>query len=124
LELYEKYGKYGLAVLGFPCDQFGGQAPGSDKCEREYAWRKFGFDFPVFDKVHIEGEETHEAYRVLKDPKFESAVGRYNASMPFKHVLWNYEKFLVNADGVPVNHYLSGFDPRDMEADVRKVLGL
>lgn len=64
--LLEKYGDQGFAVLACPCNQFGGQAPGSDEEERQAALRKFGIEFPVADKLLVNGPDTHPLYRILK----------------------------------------------------------
>jgi len=120
--LLNKYSSKGLQILAFPSNQFGAQAPGSDECEREYAQYKFGAKFPVFDKILVNGEGSHPTYVFLKDPKYADYVGGYQMPMPFYAITWNYEKFLVNATGQPVNHYESGFDPMKMEDEIVKLL--
>lgn len=114
--------------IAAPCNQFGGQAPGSDEEERQAAYRKFGTTetFPVLDKLLVNGPNTHPLYRLLKSqqpialPASQKSVGGFGQEVGV--VSWNYEKFLCDRDGVPVKRYKSAFDPADFEGDVRLLL--
>jgi glutathione peroxidase len=103
--LYNKYKDQGFTLLAFPSNQFGGQAPGTSDEEREYAYYKFGFEFPVFDKIDVKGPAMSPVYDFLK-------------SKQPGEIEWNYVKFLVNRDGVPVRRFKPGFDPVDFEEDL------
>lgn len=107
-------------MLAFPSNQFGAQAPCSSDCERAYLYHKIGLPqgaFPVFDKVTTNGPGTLETYTVLK-----SGVKKgHDAGFDLE---WNYAKFLVDGNGVPVQRYASDASPLDAEGDIRKLLGL
>lgn len=103
--LWNKYRDQGFTILAFPCNQFGGQAPGSSDEEREYAFRKFGFEFPVFDKLDVKGPGMHPLYGFLK----KRQPGE---------IEWNYVKFLVDRHGNPIRRYKPAFDPLNFEKDI------
>lgn len=73
--LYDKYKDQGFNLIAFPCNQFGGQAPGSSDDERAWAWKKFGFNFDVFDKIDVNGSGAHPLYKFLKAQQPKSAPG-------------------------------------------------
>lgn len=119
-ELLDKYQKYGFQLIAFPCNQFGAQAPGSDACERAYIYKKLGVSagrFPVFDHVTVNGPGISPVYAFLKAKMFSHGT-------VFGEIAWNYEKFLVNGDGVPVHRHPSQMDPMTMEKSIRGLLGL
>jgi glutathione peroxidase len=118
--LLEKYSPE-FEVLAFPCNQFGGQAPLGSEGERAYAYKKFGIDtFPVFDTIEVNGKNAHPLYNFLKAAQPDSVPGsRFNLNADIE---WNYAKFLVDSNGIPVKRYKSPFNPADGEADVRLVL--
>lgn len=109
--------------MAFPCNQFGGQAPGTSQEEREWAWRKFGFKFDVFDKIEVNGAGTHPIYRVLKQ---QQRVSLPSSTSPppgeAGRIEWNYTKFLVDRSGVALKRYKPAFDPLEFEADIRLLL--
>lgn len=114
--LLGKYSSLGFQVLAFPCNQFGAQAPASDACERAYMHRKVGLtSFPVFDKVDVNGPSALEAFKVAK--------AAADPVRPFE-IAWNYEKFLIDADGIPRKRYASDDSPLVAEQDIRELLGL
>ena len=99
-------------MLAFPCNQFGGQAPASDECERSYMHKKVGTSaFPVFDKVDVNGPDALETFKVAKTLA--------NPQSPFE-IAWNYEKFLIDADGIPVARFPSDADPLVAEEQIKK----
>ncbi len=86
---YEKYKDKGLVVLGFPCNQFGQQEPGSDDTIKEFCTSKYNVTFPMFDKIEVNGPNRHPLYSTLagKDSPFPG------------NITWNFEKFLIGRDG-------------------------
>lgn len=117
--LYNKYSKDGFNLAAFPCNQFGGQAPGTDQEEREWAWSKFGFEFDVYDKLLVNGPQAHPLYKYLKQRQPISAP---STSPGNGEIEWNYVKFLVDRNGQPVKRYKSSYDPLEFEDDVRLVM--
>jgi len=104
--IYEKYKDKGFAVLGFPCNDFGAQEPGSNEQIKEFCTKKYNVTFPMFDKVHVKGPEQHPLYTALsgKDSPYPG------------NVTWNFGKFLVGRDG----KILKRFDPK-MKPDSAEV---
>lgn len=121
-QLYETYGKDGFNLIGFPCNQFGGQAPGTSQEERDFAHKKFGFEFPVFDKVDVNGLGAHPVYQLLRREQPESVPAGGTRSKKKGELEWNYVKFLVSRDGKAVKRFKPSFDPLDFEKDVQLVL--
>jgi glutathione peroxidase len=113
-ELYEKYKDRGFVVLGFPCNQFNNQEPGSDKDILEFCSLNYGVDFPMFAKIDVNGENTHPLYRFLKD----SAPGLLGS----KTIKWNFTKFLISAEGTVLKRYGSKVPPGKIEPDIVKLL--
>ena len=101
--LYEKYKDQGLAVLGFPCNDFGGQEPGTIEQVQQFCSRNYGVTFDLFDKVGIL-ENTHPLYQYLTAH-----------AEPSGQVQWNFEKFLIGKDGQIVGRYSSRVKPDDAE---------
>lgn len=99
-KLHEKYAGEGLAVLGFPCNQFGSQEPGTEKEIREFCDATYGVKFDLFEKVNVNGDEKSELYRKLTDKEA-------GAAFPGP-ITWNFEKFLIGRDG----KVLARFAPR------------
>ena len=100
--LQDRYGDQGLAVLGFPCNDFGAQEPGTLDEIKTFCSAKFGASFELFDKVHAMGSTT-EPYTTL------------NKTEPAGDVAWNFEKFLVGRDGTVIARYKSGVAPDSAE---------
>jgi len=105
--LYENYRDRGFTVLGFPCNQFGGQEPGSAKEIAEFASVRFGVTFPLFEKVEVNGPSRHLLFDELTDAEDGSAVAG--------DVQWNFEKFLVSPDGQVVGRFRTEVEPDDSE---------
>lgn len=104
-ELYEKHKDQGLVVLGFPCNQFGKQEPGSAKEISEFCTTNYGVTFDMFDKVEVNGEGACELYKQLTKLDLEPAgTGK---------IKWNFEKFLLNRDGQPVARFAPKTTPAD-----------
>jgi glutathione peroxidase len=104
-ELQERYAERGFSVLGFPCNQFGGQEPGTHEEIAEFCSVNYGITFPMFEKIDVNGEHRHPIYDVLtatKDGDGEAG-----------DVVWNFEKFLVSPDGEVLNRFRPGTTPED-----------
>jgi glutathione peroxidase len=104
-ELYENYKDKGLLVLGFPCNDFGGQEPGTNEEIKEFCSTNYGVNFKLFDKVKILGKDKNKLYSVLTD----------NDVTGTKDVKWNFEKFLMSKNGNIVSRYASKVKPMDAE---------
>lgn len=98
--LHEQYKEKGFAVLGFPCNQFGKQEPGSAADIREFCTENYNVTFPMFDKIDVNGEKTAPLYSKLK--QYESDPG---------DVKWNFEKFLINREGEVVGRFRTKTKP-------------
>lgn len=112
-KLYEKFKDQGLAVIGFPCDQFAHQEPGNDEAIATFCSRTYGVTFPLSTKVDVNGPKAHPIFRYLKS----RAGGVLGSS-----IKWNFTKFLVSPDGRTVKRYAPNTSPAMMEADIRRVL--
>lgn len=120
-----QYGDQGFTFVAAPCNQFGGQAPGTSEDERAAAYRKFGTEeFPVLDKLLVNGPNAHPLYKLLKEhqptPLPASQAPRIGSEPGA--ITWNYEKFLCDRRGIPVKRYKPAFDPIDFEGDVKLLL--
>ncbi len=113
-ELYEKYKDQGVEVLGFPCNQFGKQDPGSNDEIQEFCQLNYGVSFPMFGKIEVNGSGADPLFKHLKD----QAPG-----MLTKNIKWNFTKFLVDADGNVVKRYAPTVKPKDIEKDIDALLG-
>ncbi|MEB3253077.1 MAG: glutathione peroxidase [Synechococcus sp.] len=107
--LNEAYGAKGLAVLGFPCNDFGAQEPGTLDEIKSFCSTTYGADFELFDKVHAKGSTT-EPFTTL------------NKAEPAGDVEWNFEKFLVGKDGNVIARFKSGVTPDDLKAPIEAAL--
>ena len=101
--LFEKYKDQGLVILGFPCNDFGAQEPGTNAQVKEFCTTKYNVSFPMFDKLHVKGTEQHPLYAAL--------TGK-NGPFP-GDVKWNFGKFLVGRDGRPLRRFEPGTKPDD-----------
>jgi glutathione peroxidase len=111
--LYGKYEDQGLVILGFPCDQFGHQEPGSEDEIQEFCQLNYGVSFPMFAKVDVNGGAAHPLYQWLRSEK-GGIVG--------DKIRWNFTKFLIGRDGNVVDRYASVTKPEKLEGDIEKVL--
>ena len=112
--LWQKYGKRGLVVLGFPCNQFGGQEPGDEAAIGEFCSLTYDVTFPMFAKVDVNGADTHPVFAFLKT----GAPGVLGT----EGIKWNFTKFLVDRDGKVVDRYASAHKPEDMAGDIERLL--
>ena len=112
--LYRKYRDRGLEVLGFPCNQFGAQEPGSEQEIATFCETNYDVTFPMFAKIDVNGNAAAPVYRFLKQEK-PGLLGT-------QAIKWNFTKFLVGRDGNVVARYAPNDTPDSLEADVAKAL--
>ncbi|MFY1632152.1 glutathione peroxidase [Solwaraspora sp. WMMB335] len=103
--LHDRYADRGFSVVGFPCNQFGGQEPGSAEEIGRFCSTTYGVTFPMFEKIEVNGPRRHPLYAELT--AVASADGQAG------DVQWNFEKFLVAADGAVIGRFRPGVDPHD-----------
>ncbi|HYZ91118.1 MAG TPA: glutathione peroxidase [Actinomycetota bacterium] len=106
-ELHETYGGRGLAVLGFPCNQFGGQEPGTSEEIKEFCSLTYDVSFRMFEKIDVNGDARHPLYGEL--------TSRADADGKAGDVMWNFEKFLVAPDGAVVGRFRTQVSPTSEE---------
>ena len=112
--LYERYRGQGLAVLGFPCDQFGHQEPGDAAEIREFCSLNYQVTFPLFAKIEVNGAAAHPLYKFLKTAR-PGLLGS-------EAIKWNFTKFLVGRDGAVLNRYAPADKPESLSADIEASL--
>jgi glutathione peroxidase len=112
--LYTTYKDQGLEILGFPCNQFGAQEPGSAEEIQNFCSANYGVTFPMFDKVDVNGSSTHPLYTFLK----EQAPGILGTT----GIKWNFTKFLVSKDGQSIARMASADGAGKMEAAIKQLL--
>jgi len=119
-KLYEKYNAQGLAVLGFPANEFGAQEPGSNEQIHEFCRGTFGVKFPMFEKIVVKGPGIHPLYETLiaegprvKAPEGSKIGAKADANPGKQDIHWNFEKFLVSRDGKIVGRFSPDMTPED-----------
>jgi glutathione peroxidase len=113
--LYEKLHDEGLEILGFPCNQFGGQEPGGEKEIAQFCEVNYGVTFPMFAKVDVNGDKAAPLYKYLK--------GEKPGLLGSEAIKWNFTKFLVDREGNVVKRYAPNDTPESIAKDVEKALG-
>ena len=111
--LWDEYGDDGLVVLGFPCNQFGSQDPGSDSEIGQFCQANYGVTFPMFSKVDVNGDDAHPLFQWLRGQQ-SSVLG--------DAIKWNFTKFLVGRDGTVLHRYAPQTKPQDIADDIEKAL--
>ena len=114
--LYRRYKPRGFTVLGFPCNQFGSQEPGTDDDIRQFCLLAYDVTFPLFGKIDVNGPHEHPLYAALKS----QAPGMLGT----KAIKWNFTKFLVGRDGAVLARYAPRDTPEDIEDDAAFVTAL
>lgn len=112
--LYEKYQEKGLVILGFPCNQFANQEPGTEKEIENFCRANFGVTFPMFSKIEVNGENTHPLYLYLKSEQ-PGILGT-------EAIKWNFTKFLVDKQGNVIARFGSSTKPKELEEEIEKLL--
>jgi glutathione peroxidase len=113
-ELYEQNRDGGFEILGFPCNQFGEQEPGSEEEISNFCEINYGVTFPMFAKVDVKGDNAHPVFQYVS----KEAPGILGS----KSIKWNFTKFLVDRDGNVVKRYASTDTPDSFEGDIKKYL--
>jgi glutathione peroxidase len=112
--LHDKYASKGVEVLGFPCNQFGAQEPGSATDIQSFCQTRFGVSFPLFEKIDVNGANAHPLFQYLT----KAAPGILGT----EGIKWNFTKFLVDGNGNVVKRYASATEPKDIEKDIDALL--
>jgi len=112
-KLYEELHPKGLTVLGFPCNQFGAQEPGSESEIGQFCQVNYGVSFPMFAKIDVNGANAHPLYKYLKQER----SGLFGS-----RIKWNFTKFLVDRAGRVVARYAPATKPKDLQGAVEKLL--
>ena len=113
-QLHQTYGGRGLVVLGFPCNQFGGQDPGNNGEIAAFCQRNYGVSFPMMSKIDVNGADAHPLYRWLA----AEAPGLLGS----KGIKWNFTKFLVGKDGRVIRRYAPQDAPEKLGKDIEAAL--
>ncbi len=113
-ELYKKFKDRGLVILGFPCNQFGGQEPGSESEIQQFCELNFGVSFPLFAKIDVNGEKADPLFQYLK--KAEPGI------LGTEGIKWNFTKFLVSKDGKVLKRYAPTVKPDELDKDIQAAL--
>jgi glutathione peroxidase len=112
-KLYTTYRDQGLVVLGFPCNQFGGQEPGDAAQIGAFCQQNYGVSFPMFAKVDVNGDDQHPLFGWLK---------REQGGVLGSRIKWNFTKFLLGRDGRPLGRYAPNTAPEDLVDDIERAL--
>ena len=113
-KLYEQYRDRGFVVLGFPCNQFGNQEPGTEEEIEQFCQVNYGVTFPMFAKVDVNGENAHPLFQYLKE-KAPGVLGT-------KAIKWNFTKFLVDRNGNVVARFASQTKPSELKNEIEELL--
>ncbi len=113
-ELHQTYGGRGLAVLGFPCNQFGAQDPGSNAEIGAFCQKNYGVTFAMMEKIDVNGQQAHPLFQWLK----QQAPGLLGS----EGIKWNFTKFLIGRDGQVIKRYAPLDKPAALAADIEKAL--
>ncbi|KAF9436162.1 peroxiredoxin hyr1 [Entomortierella beljakovae] len=114
-KLYNDYKDKGFVVIGFPCNQFGKQEPGTNEEIQSFCQVNYGVTFPVLGKIDVNGSDEDPVYSFLKSQKA--------GILGIERIKWNFEKFLVNKDGTVYKRYSSATSPSDIAHDIEQLLG-
>ncbi|XP_077241834.1 putative phospholipid hydroperoxide glutathione peroxidase [Tasmannia lanceolata] len=114
-KLYGKYKDQGLEILAFPCNQFSEEEPGTNEQILEFACTRFKAEFPIFDKIEVNGSNAAPVYKFLKLSKGGTSE---------VDIEWNFAKFLVDKDGHVVDQYAPTTSPLSFEEDIKKLVGV
>lgn len=113
-QLWKDYGDRGLTVIGFPCNQFGAQDPGSDAEIGAFCQKNYGVSFPMMAKIEVNGAKAHPLWQWLKSEK--------PGLLGIEAIKWNFTKFLVGKDGKVIRRYAPNDEPAKLRGDIEKAL--
>ncbi|MES9685372.1 glutathione peroxidase, partial [Gottfriedia acidiceleris] len=111
---YEEYKEEGLVILGFPCNQFMNQEPGSNEEIQSFCELNFGVTFPVFGKIDVNGDKA--------DPLFKYLSSEAPGIMGLKSIKWNFTKFIINKNGEVIERFAPQTNPQEMRSTIEKLL--
>jgi glutathione peroxidase len=133
--LYQQYKEQGLVIIGFPCDQFMHQEPGSDEEIAEFCRINHGVTFPLMKKIEVNGENEHplytwlkaqapaETYKGLKAKATHTMLKKLsNSAKKESDILWNFTKFLISRDGTVVKRFAPTTTPEELEKEVQEMI--
>ncbi|MGG0177252.1 glutathione peroxidase [Gottfriedia acidiceleris] len=112
--LYEQYKEVGLVILGFPCNQFMNQEPGSNEEIQSFCELNFGVTFPVFGKIDVNGDKA--------DPLFKYLSSEAPGIMGLKSIKWNFTKFIIDKKGKVIERFAPQTNPQEMRSSIEKLL--
>lgn len=112
-KLYKKYKDQNFMILGFPCNQFLRQAPGTNTELMNFCQTNYGVTFDIFGKLNVKGKEQSELYEYLIN---------HSPIRKGKKVKWNFEKFLINKNGEIINRYLPKIEPEYLDGDIKEII--
>jgi glutathione peroxidase len=113
-QVYQQFKDKGVEVLGFPCNQFGGQEPGPESEIGAFCEKNYGVTFPLFAKVDVNGDNAHALFKRLK----KDGPGLLGTEA----IKWNFTKFLVRKDGTVYKRYAPSTEPKELVGDIEKLL--
>jgi glutathione peroxidase len=117
-QMHEKYKDKGLEILGFPCNQFYSQENRDETDIKKFTKENYNINFPLFSKIDVNGEHTHELYKYLKKDDLYFNLGENQ----LKNIPWNFTKFLVKGNGKVLKFFSPDFEPNNMENEIIKYL--
>lgn len=136
-KLYEKYQSEGLEILGFPCNQFAEQEPGTGADISSFCQRNYGVFFPIFEKVKVNGKFAHPLFKFLKETAPFQGLDMRNSSNKILSAMinekfpefnegnairWNFTKFLIDRDGKTIERFESSIEPLDLESNIKELI--
>ena len=112
--LYEEYKDRNFVVLGFPCNQFGGQEPGTNSEINNFCEIHYSVTFPIFSKIKVNGPDSHPLFKLLKNDK----PGIFRT----ESIKWNFTKFLVNSSGKIIDRFSPRVEPKYIRSEIERIL--
>ena len=112
--LYEEYKDRNFVVLGFPCNQFGGQEPGTNSEINNFCEINYSVTFPIFSKIKVNGPDSHPLFKLLKNDK----PGIFRT----ESIKWNFTKFLVNSSGKIIDRFSPRVEPKYIRSEIERIL--
>ena len=113
-ELYDRYKDRNFFILGFPCNQFGGQEPGTDSEINDFCDINYSVTFPIFSKIEVNGPNAHPLFKLLKRDK----PGIFRT----QSIKWNFTKFLINSNGKIVERFSPRVEPKYIKEQIERIL--